>query len=168
MPRSSGPKRATRWLDTTVATVVATGGVTQGLDLLAGLFVGNRAGATIVRTLVDITFMPIAAPTDFYTVLWKIGGGILSEEAVAAVALPDLNDDTDFPLRGWTFKLVGVNGANPTEEEFGHITRVTGDFRSMRKLELDSAYFMLLNMITTDGIAPTLRAVGMVRTLLKI
>ena len=169
MPRPrGGARRSTRWVDQIITTTRVTGGVTGGIDLLSDVSVEVRPGLTIVRTLVDITALPTQAPASFGTNLCLVAGGVISEDAFGAVALPDLNDDEDYPLTGWTFKVPLVLGSNPTEEEFGLTARIQGDFRSMRKLGIDSVYTLFTNNIVLDGVGVTVRFAGLVRTLVKL
>ncbi len=167
--RNRGARRRTNWIDQTVIQTVVAGGTTQEIDLLSDASPSELEGLTVVRTLIDLTVTPAAAPGAFVIQLPMIAGAIINDEADAAGALPDLLNDTDYPNRGYVFKMTaGVVGANPTEEEFGHVARFTADIRAMRKLETSTRYLLLLANLNVTGTAITVQFAGLIRTLVKL
>jgi len=166
--RGSSPKRGTRWIDTNLTGTITSGGVTN-LSLLGGLGLDDIPGLTVVRTLITLTVHAAAAAIGFGSQLIFVGTGIATGDAFSAAALPDLINVSEEPVRGWVFKTTGVVGVNPTEEEFGFIYRLEGDFRSMRKLDLDTEYFIQIHNAALAGpSAFTVQFGGLVRVLVKL
>ena len=164
--RRGGPRRGTRWFDDTITTTQITGGATTGIQLLVDADPEDYPGMTVVRTLVDLRVVHIASPAGFGTNMVFGAGAILSEEAAAASALPDLNDDADYPLRGYMYKISTVLGGHPGE--FAHAEHLMGDFRSQRKMEQESRAFFLFNNTLLNGVGVTVKIGGLIRTLVKL
>jgi len=165
--RGTSPKRGTRWIDTTITTSLGTGSAVN-FSLLGGLGLDDIPGLIIIRTLVTLTVLPDGAVAGFGEQLILAGAGIVTGDAFAAIALPDLNAVSEEPVRGWMFKTSGVVAASPLEEQFGVVWRVEGDFRSMRKLDLDTECFIQFRSILLNGLAIMVRIGGLIRLLVKL
>ena len=168
MTQRGAARRGTRWIDTSLTgTLVSTGVV--NLSLLAGLGLDDIPGLTVIRTLVSIDFLPAASPVGFGQQLIFVGAGVATGDAFSANALPDLITVSEEPVRGWTFKTTGVVGTTTTEEAFGHVFSLRGDYRAMRKLDLDTEYFIQMHNAVLAGPSPfTVQFGGLVRTLVKL
>jgi len=167
--RNRGARRQTDWFDSTIIQTVVAGGTTQEIDLLGDVTSPDELeGLTIVRTLINLIVTVAAAPSAFVIQLPMIAGAIITDEADAAGALPDLLNDTDYPGRGYVFKMTaGVVGANPTEEEFGLSAHFVADIRAQRKLERNTRYLLLLANLNATGTAITVLFSGLIRILVK-
>ena len=168
MPRTRGPVRATNWFDDTLTGTQVTGGATSGLLLLNDVPADSqKEGLTIVRQIIDIAVCVAAEQPGFGTSNIQLAMGIISSEASAAGVLPDLNDDADYPLRGYMWKsygtLVYTSGAILQQVLHFH-----ADSRSMRKLESDSELLLFHNNSLRNGLGTTVAIGGLVRTLVKL
>ena len=162
--QQGGPKRGTRWIDTIVAQVL-TAGTAVNVSLLGSLGADDIPGLTVIRTIVRLYLAPNTTPSGFGGTRLLVGAGVATGDAFSAGALPDLDISTDFPVRGWTFKTVGV-----AMYDTDHIsnTLIEGDFRSMRKLDEQTEYFLQMLTNTAVGISLAQACNGLIRVLVKL
>jgi len=148
---------------------VVAAGSTQEIDLLDSVTTPDELeGLTIVRTLIDLTVHPAAEVSAFVVQLPMIAGAIITDEADAAGALPDLLSDADYPARGYVFKMTaGVVAARPVEEKLVQFAHFQADIRAQRKLERNTRYLLLLANLNVVGTAVTVQFSGLIRTLVK-
>ena len=90
---------------------------------------------------------------------------MITGDAFAAGAFPELITDTDAPMRGWMFKEVGVVFQ---ETDFYNTMMIKGDYRSQRKLDEQTEVFMLIDNTAIVGNATTIRVDTLVRMLCKL
>ena len=123
-------------------------------------------GLTVIRTLVRIDIMPGAPPIAYGGQIVLAGAGVITGDAFAAGAVPDLLTDTDYPVNGWMFKIK----ASITNDTGGLIIaeHMEGDFRSQRKLDEQTEVFMSVENAPAAGTAFNVRIHTMVRMLVKI
>ena len=160
-----GPVRGTRWIDTLDNRALGSGG-TQIITLLGGLGLDDIPGLTVVRTLVKIIAYPDADPTAFGVQRLMAGAGLVTGDAFAAGAVPDVVSDAEEPVRGWIFKEMEIiysdNGTTMVPAV------IKGDFRSMRKLDLDTEVFLQLTNTSIISTAFALRIDTLIRMLVKL
>jgi len=168
--RNRGARRKTDWFDQTVIATVVAGGSTQEIDLLVdAVTFSDLEGMTVVRTLIDLEVAPAAEVSAFGLQLPMIAGAIISDEADAAGALPDLLSDLDYPQRGYVFKMTaGIVAARPVEEKYAQFAHFQADIRAQRKMEKNTRYLLLLANLNVIGTAYTVVVAGLVRTLVKL
>jgi len=164
--RNRGPRRSTRWFDDTITTTHITGGTTLGAPLLNDLPAGDRAGLTVIRTMVSLHVTVAAQPGAFGTSMILMAEGTIADEAFASAALPDLNDDADYPMRGYIWKtsrLVPFNNITEAPAVADFIL----DIRSMRKLEQATDLVLYIANFAISGAGATMSISGLIRTLVK-
>jgi len=92
--------------------------------------------------------------------------GTIADEAFASAALPDLNDDADYPMRGYIWKtsrLVPFNNITEAPAVADFIL----DIRSMRKLEQATDLVLYIANFAISGAGATMSISGLIRTLVK-
>ena len=164
MTQRRGPRRSTRWIDTLVSEAVPNNAV-DNQTLLGALGSDDIPGLTIIRTLVRLTIVPETDPNVLSSMRVIVGAGIITGDAFAAGALPDVNIDTDYPINGWMFKEVAVLQSSPGIER---PSEIVGDYRSQRKLSAQTECFLSIRNDTVVGSAQTIRIIGLVRMLVKL
>ena len=156
--------RGSRWIDTTDSRDIASGAV-GSFSLLSSLGADDIPGLTVVREIVTVCVSPIVSPTAFSTQQILFGAGVITGDAFAASAFPDLAVDTDYPMRGWMFKEMGMIFM---DVDFFNSLRIYGDFHSQRKLDEQTEVFMSIVNTAADGNAVALRVDTLVRMLVKL
>ena len=156
--------RGTRWIDTVRTDNVASGGVAS-FTLLGSLGADDIPGLTIVRSLVSHFCAPTASPTAYGQNRLMSGAGIITGDAFAASAFPELGTSTDYPMRGWMWKqqtevLMDV--------DYMLTAHISGDFRSQRKLDEQTECFCLLANFAVFGSATSISVITLIRLLVKL
>ena len=162
--RRGSVRRATRWIDTSIDTPV-TAGTPQNLTLLGALGADDIPGLTLTRLLVHLTMFANASPTAFGAVEMGVGIGLATGDAFAAAALPDVETDTDFPIRGWVLRDSLVL---PYEVDSTEYREMRLDLRAQRKLDEQTELFIQFRNETMVGTALVCRMTGLVRALMKM
>ena len=156
--------RPTDWVDTIINQAVNNGGETI-IDLLSSLSPADMRGATLIRTLVSLSFQSGTVAGAWGTQRFDTGIGISSQEAFAASALPDPSSSTDKPARGWIYRTsVGVsqNGAGSPV-----LFERVADIRGARKIE-NGDLFIIFNNTAILGTSFNGQVMGLIRLLIKL
>ena len=154
-------KRQSDWIDTLVSSTVSDGG--QVINSLAtGVAPVNQRGATIVRTIYELSLYSTTVAGAWGLQSLDIAWGVTSQEAFAAGVVPDPNTSGDEPLHGWMFRtrcLVAQNGAGT---QIIYVCK--GDSRSQRKIETGEP-FWVGNSTNRGGTGFAMSVVGIIRQL---
>ena len=91
--------------------------------------------------------------------------GLVSRDALAGGAVPDPNQDDEYPVDGWLYrgqKLISQNGT-------GHpvVTPLFADIRSQRKIG-GGIPALIQNSTTEGGTSFSIHTLGLIRTLVKL
>ena len=156
---------ATLWTDTGFNNIVVVG--TQLVSSMMGSLdmTETRLGQlTLLRTILGLDIGASVHDQGEGSQRLAIGLGIASQEAFAAGVLPDPNQDSDFPPRGWiwraAYRVYGFAADQPAIDR----QRVDMDLRSRRKLENGISYLVADN-IDVEGSGGSVRIVGRIRQL---
>ena len=108
---------------------------------------------------------PNLSPTAHGAQTVMIGAGVITGDAFAAAAFPDIETDTDYPVNGYIFKMSGV--AQNENDRPAHLI-FEGDFRSQRKLGENTEVYMQIQNTASVGTAFALQARRFIRMLVKL
>ena len=125
----------------------------------------NMRGMTLIRTIISVSAFSTTVAGAWGVQTVDIGIGVASQEAFAALVLPDPSSPVDKPPRGWIWKtnrIVSQNGAGGQVAYF-----IEADIRGARKVENGEVYVIVdNNFVTGTSFTVTLR--GLIRTLYKL
>ena len=162
--RAPRPKRATTWLDTFLDTSLADAGqFTTGL--MFSFDQDEAVGMTLTRLLLCLQLSALVGNTIDSQQIIDIGIGTASAEAFAAVVLPDPNQATEFPEKGWIYRcrhLVNGDAANQLLP-----VRIELDLKSQRKIDT-GVVWLSMQSITNGGTVVATIITGSVRLLMKL
>ena len=136
-------------------------------DLLVNVSDADKRGLTVVRMLIHLWYTSTAGgPVDGSMRLFQ-GIQLASEDAFAAMALPDPNNSTEYPIGGWMYRdmivctesALGVLRNNPVE--------LWRDLRSQRKLDRSEMVFSVENN-AGGGTTFSVDVQGLIRVLYKL
>ena len=156
--------RATDWIDTLVNTTVATGAQSR-TDLVSGIGAIDLRGATVIRTLLSLSFMSSSIAGAYGGQRIDLGILIASREAEAAGVVPDPGVAGDHPPRGWlyrTSRVVAQNGSG-----MDPLLHVSADIRAARKVEQGKVILVIDNE-AVSGTSFTYHVDGLIRLLIKL
>ena len=159
-----GPVRGTRWIDTLDGRTINDGS-TASFTLLGSLGADDIPGLTITRTLLRVVATTLTSPGAFGRQRVIIGGGVITGDGFAAAAFPDLTTDTDYPIRGWLFKMHDVL---TLEADSVEKLMIVADIGAFRKLDEQTECFMSITSGSVAGTAISLRVDTLVRMLVKL
>ncbi len=154
---SGAQRRRTAWIDFLFSDSIAASG--QSVLLISGtITTGVKPGATVVRTLISVTFKMDTANADS---IIDVGLMMGTTEGIAAGAVPDPSTSGDNP--GWMYRdrIVIFGSTAETPESF----LLQKDIRSMRKFgaaDRDVAW------ITDVNAASAVSVNGLIRMLIKL
>ena len=147
------------WIDSLLDSAIASGGQVIP-SLLGALTQINTRGITIERVILDLWIIPsMLAGTNAAQIL-DVGIGVVTQDAVAAGAVPDPNTSADRPARGWLYRtrcLIIDSNIEPLPA-----VRCTGDFRGKRKLD-DGELVLVGNNTASQGTPFSVDMIGIVR-----
>ena len=155
--------RPRAWSDTLLGINIDGGQLS--FNLLSNLAASDTK--TVVRLVGEITFFPSVGVTTGETVqAIDIGVMVVSGEAFTAGVFPDPETDSDTPTLGWLFRTrVGqFVDSSATIPDSWHTPVVRFDIRAGRKVDR-GVLVMVMDKSVLDGVAHTLRVVGIVRAL---
>jgi len=151
--------RRALWVDTIFNSSVASAGQVRQ-SLMGGLSQIDSAGMTVVRTILNVTFLPPVAVSDGYQRV-NFGIGVIDQNALAANAVPDPNAQADRPPRGWIIRgqriILGAAAMVSGTPMF-----VMEDVRGSRKID-DGELTFIVDNDAQGGSAFTVTAVGLIR-----
>ena len=158
-------RRSRAWADTLLGENISAGG-TALKDLLAGAPTVDTL--TAIRLLIHVHVSPdLSTVTDGVQVL-DVGIGVSSGEAFAlgVTALPEPQDASAYPPRGWIYVDRWVtranNNASPIDQLL--VAEIRADVRAMRRID-KGTMFMFLQSSSTAGSAYGVNVAGRVRVL---
>ena len=153
--------RRTRWIDTLVAE--STTNLGQDIEsLLAGMSTDSTRGLTVTRVIGDLWLSSGTVAGAWGTQQVSIGIGVVSQEAFVANAIPDPNNNADYPVRGWIYRTCCGVAQNGTGTQV--LYRCVFDIRSQRKLD-SGELLLVINNDAGLGTSFTVQTFGSVRVL---
>ena len=157
-------RRRRQWVDTIVDEDIPSGGLNPK-QLIPAAFQDEIKGLTIVRMVFGLDIIPLVPQAGSASVdlqLAGLGVGIVSDEAVAAGALPDPLLEASEPVTGWLWRSLFI--VNEAVAGTAFLRRVELDLRSQRKMMYGTPQLLIGNTAVT-GVAFTLSVRGIVRML---
>jgi len=150
------PSRDGYWLDTNVATQIASGADAAAQFLDNNLTIQELRGVTLIRTIIDLQVMTTTEGGVEGISSIFAGIGVSSREAFAAGtgALPSPDVNTDKPTLGWVWRSPGVQ------------PRWQVDIRAARVLNNGRLYLVMQNT-NIAGTGFSIQIVGMIRCFVK-
>ena len=143
--RSRGPRRASEWFERDVDLTIASGGQ-QSVTISANVTDAQKKGMTIVRLLIQLSAVLIAAGTGGQLFMGLV---MVTTDAIAAAVLPDVDVATE--KVGWLWRaqrIVSTTAPNDSSQ-FG-IFEV--DIRSRRKFAgEDMDLELVVNLPASSG-----------------
>ena len=127
----------------------------------------EKRGCTIVRILAHLwlTATTPGAVSGIQRV--HCGIGLASDDAFSANALPDIDQDSDFPVGGWMWRdLYVIKDETLASGVFAPI-EIKVDLRAQRKMDRASVFLARSNT-ANEGSAFSVRMTGLVRVLYKL
>ena len=126
---------------------------------------GRLAQMTLTRTIIGLDVAYTVHDSGEGSQLVALGAAIQADDAFGTSAsTPDPGDATSFPARPWVwraaYRIYGFAADQPTVFN----RRIDLDIRAQRKLE-NGVSFMRINNSAQEGVASTVRVVGLVRQL---
>ncbi len=152
------------WIDTRIGLQAATG-AQNNTDVDGGNTQVVQRGTTIIRTIISLDVYSISVAGAWGIQVVDLAIGVTDREAFSASVLPDPNQDTDKPARGWLWRTSVVVSQNGVGGQVLHPVRA--DIRGARKLDLGRAY-IVMNNTTVLGTSFTAEVRGLVRVLMKL
>ncbi len=139
------------WADTLLSNAIATPG-TLNINLLTNApTVDTLTAVRIVGHVIIVPDAELSAVDGSQNV--DIGIGVTSVEAFGANTLPDANDDTKYPPRGWLwidrFTMMIAVGAGPIDRY--QFTDYHFDVRSQRKVDKGVLFMTIQNVVASGG-----------------
>ena len=162
--RSTGPKRAMRWLDTHVSSQVVAGSQLIS-SLLGGVDLRGMEGSTLVRTLIDLAVIPATLQGSLGAMLVDLAIGLVEQDAFAVSEVPDPQTAGDQPIRGWVWKCKVTETSSTLNTP--PAIRCQADIRAMRKIGTGELV-LILNSALLTGTTHNTRVQGLIRTLWKL
>ncbi len=160
-------QRHRTWADTIFTQIIASGGAGLPINLLADAPTVDTL--TAIRLVVDLTAVPDPALSAVDgSQLVHVGIGVASLEAfnIGISALPNPNDDNDYPPRGWLYvapslvhRAVGAGPIDIVRYGEWHV-----DIRSMRKID-KGVLFIIVENAAALGTSFAIAVSGRVRAL---
>ncbi len=161
--------RPLAWADSlfNISLITEGAGNVSG-DLLATLTPSDTI--TVMRLIIHLTLMPQNLSDNIDgTVAVDLGIGVAALEAFTAGVVPDPDNPSETPARGWLWRDRMVMTANhitgPPAHDTYQVQEVRADIRAMRKVDRGVLYMRTIarEMNATD-FAPV-RIVGLIRVL---
>ena len=161
-----GPRRESQWLDTEVASAIATGG--QFVDSLLATVVDQDAmGMTIVRTIIDLYVVPSTLSGAVGVMNINFGLMVADQEQFASSVLPDPNNMTDRPVGGWYWRHRLIIQDHTTAGSVPAMVSVHADLRGKRKIGHGEP-ILIGNNNLSSGTAFSIDCFGLIRTLVLL
>jgi len=115
MPRrrraARGPKRQTRWLTTRKFVDISDTGQ-DVTSLLEAEVIATVYGMTVLRSILTVRAMPTTVAGVNGRQIMDFGMGVISQEELASLSVPDPNQVEDRPSGGWMLldRLLVIDG----------------------------------------------------------
>ena len=155
-------KRKTDWIDTFDTNFLGGAGAQRVFALLGSRAAEDLAGCTGVRLLVHLeASFSTASPNDSVQRL-SYGIGMGSREAVTASIVPDPEDMSEFPPRGWLLRDFMVCVQDNVNQRGPWVARY--DLRAGRKLD-EGMMYMIVTNTDISGSTESLQVQVLVRLL---
>ena len=160
----------TFWIDTSANVDVVSGG-TGFVNLMTGMAdIDIRTAAiTLLRTIIRLDLAYTVHDSGEGSQRVSLGIGVASSEAASAgiAATPNPEVMTEFPTRGWVwraqYRIFGFAADQPAV----YVRELDIDLRGRRKMENGEGYLSLAN-VALEGVAATVRVMGIVRQLYMV
>ncbi len=156
--------RRTRWIDALMDFNVGTGSQ-NSQTCFPGIGPDDLRDSTILRVISSafLTSGTVSGAHGVQSV--EFGFGVISQEAIGAVALPDPVTPGDFPVRGWLYRATEGVSQGAADSQIVFPIRV--NVKSQRKLDTGQL-ILIANSTAIIGTAFTVRVRGFVRTLVLL
>ena len=166
MPR--GARRQTVWFDTLHDNTIGSSGVLNE-TLLTGMsnIVQRTQGMTLLRTIICHDYSYAIHDSGEGSQVLDVGIQLATQEAFAAGVLPDVEDDSEFPNRGWIYRCRHKLHGFAADQPMVDVRTVYRDLRSQRKLENAELIITFKNTVDS-GAASSVQIVGITRCLFAL
>jgi len=160
-------RRTTAWEDTFISQTLANN-ARLDQDLLVNVSDADKRGLTVVRTLIHLWYTSGAsAPAVVGSQKLFQGIQLASEDAFDAMALPDPNNATEYPIGGWMYRDIIVVNESAVGLHTNAPRELWRDLRSQRKLDRSEMVFSVENN-ASSGASFDVDVVGLIRVLYKL
>jgi len=156
--------RRTAWQDRLVNASITSGGNLEN-DVMSDLSKDENRGSTIVRVIGDLTMYSATTAGAWGAQNLDIGLGILERDAMIAGIVPDPNNSTDSPARGWLFRTRCTVFQNGVGTPIG--IKCMFDIRAQRRVNAGTLAVMYTNT-NAIGASFTVLVSGIFRVLYKL
>ncbi len=138
-------------------------------DLLVNVADADKRGMTVIRTLIHLFFQSQIVTTVNGSQSLFMGIQLASEDAFAAMAVPDPNNATEYPIGGWLYRdrVIVTQSAAGVFLAIGGTVELRHDLRSQRKLDRSEMIFSVENN-AFGGTAFPVDVGGIIRVLYKL
>ena len=152
----SRPRRASEWYDVSISETL-TANQQDLTDLSTNVEPSHRKGSSIVRTILDLQFIPATANVQLSV---DIGLVLMELDAFASVVAPDPAIDDDQP--GWLYR--GSRTARTGDTNNPNPQSLQLDLKSRRKFPGEDVLYTLI--LERDSAVGSLFIKGLIRFLL--
>ena len=155
----------TLWEDTLLDIQVGSGGQTQ--QTLVASFSNEEmrlAGLTLLRTIIGLHVAHLVHDSGEGSQKVSLAIGIAEQDSFATAALPDPQNSSDRPVRGWIWRAQYVTYGFAADQAAVFDNRIDKDVRSRRKLDNGECYIIVAND-PDQGSTGTIGVIGLVRQL---
>ena len=154
--------RRTSWEDM-IADSSITSGSFRNLDMLPNLTADETRGTTVTRIIGSINLFSGTVAGAWGKQIVDIGIGVISEDAFNAGAVPDVNQQSDQPQRGWLYRTRMMVEQNGTGSQIVYPVRF--DVRAQRRIDAGTMFLGFTSAAGT-GTSFTVEMAVLTRSLL--
>ena len=144
-------RQTKRWIGLGLSNVAFTGSLTSR----QGVF-NFEEGRTVLRMIGEYLIMSTAAPVALDAAGIAIGIGVVSTDAstVGGTAMPDPQDEPEYPWLFWASHTWRSNSANIDSALGSTVIRRSFDIKSMRKVKPRESLAVLIQYTDRGGAPP--------------
>ncbi len=165
-PMVSVPRRGTAWDDHFVTIEVANGS-TVSENVVNNITDQEKRGYTLIRQIIRLDVMPDVPGGVSGKQKVTLAMGVTSDDAFAALALPDPEVGVDFPVLGWLWRTQYIVLDELLQNVLYSVVRIDTDLHAARKLDR-STVFISVHSTVEQGTAFQIACTGLVRNLYKL
>jgi len=134
---------------------------------LLGVSNVEHPGETVLRMIGEYIVVPTAAPTAADAAILAFGIGVVSSDAaeLGATALPDPNDEAEYPWLYWASHAFHFQDTSVDPSQAGGSIRKAFDVKSMRKVKPRESLVFVVQYTNIAGSPPMTIVSGVVRVL---
>ena len=160
---------ATLWVDTIFGLNVASDGQSSvELDETAFTVQERRSVRwTLIRTILRLDIAATVRDSGEGDQLVTLGIGVVSQEAFAALTLPEPGTGLDFPIKGWVYRARYRVYAVAVDDQNVDVVRIDLDLRA-RRLMANGRLVLIADNTPNQGTATAVTISGIVRSLFLV